>query len=111
MKDTHIANPEAIFPADRLVNNDNKPPPLRTNNHAIHTLCQLIKTFISVASETEIGATFLNAKYALPIHTTLEELGHPQPPTPMQVDNTTAVGFTNDTVKHKRSKEIEMRFY
>ena len=45
------------------------------------------------------------------IRTTLEELGHTQPPTPMQVDNTTAVGFANNNIKQKRSKAIYMRFY
>ena len=38
-------------------------------------------------------------------------MGHPQPPTPMQAENTTAVGFANSTIKQKRSKEIDMRFY
>ena len=97
--------------ADRLVNNVNKPPTLPTNNGAIHTLCQLIKTVMSSASKAEICATFINAKDALPIHTTLKELGHPQPPTPMKVDNTTSVGFANNTIKQKRSKEINMHFY
>ena len=82
-----------FFLADQLVNNSDKPPTLPTNNGSIRTLCQIIKTVMSSASEAEIGATFLNAKYALSIFTTLEELGYTQPPTPMQVDNTTAVGF------------------
>ena len=86
-----------FFLANRLVENGDKPPTLPTNNGAIHTLCQIIKTVMSSAEEAKIGATFLNAKDALPIRTTLEELGHPQPPTPMQVDNTTAVGFANNT--------------
>jgi hypothetical protein len=38
-------------------------------------------------------------------------MGHPQPSTPIQVDNTTAVGFANSTIKQKRSKAIDMRFY
>ena len=38
-------------------------------------------------------------------------MGHPQPTTPMQVDNTLAVGFANGTIKKKRSKYIYMRFY
>ena len=63
------------------------------------------------AAEADIGATFLNAKEALLIRTTLEELGDPQPPTPMQVDNTTSVGFANNTTKQKRSKAIDMHFY
>ena len=66
---------------------------------------------MSSAAEAEIGATFLNAKDALPIRTTLEELGHPQPPNPMQVDNTTSVRFANNSIKQKRSKTIYMRFY
>ena len=45
------------------------------------------------------------------IRTTLEELGHPQPPTPVQVDNTTAHGFVNDTIKIKRTKAIDMRYH
>ena len=45
------------------------------------------------------------------IRTTLQELGHPQPPTPVQVDNTTAHGFANDTIKIKRTKAIDMRYH
>ena len=52
-------------------------------NGAIHTLCRIIKTLMSSSAEADIGATFLNAKDASPILTTLEELGHPQPLTPM----------------------------
>ena len=112
VKNRHVAASEAIFfLAYRLVKNGDKPPTLPTNNEAIHTLCHIIKTVMSSAAVAKIGATFLNAKDALPIRTTLEELGHPQPPTPMQVDNTTAVGFANNTIKQKRSKEIDMRFY
>ena len=63
------------------------------------------------AAEDDIDATFLHAKDALQIRTSLEELGHPQTPTPMQVDNTTSSGFANNTIKQKRSKAIGMRFY
>ncbi len=63
------------------------------------------------AAEAKIGASYVNGQEAIPIRNTLEELGHPQPPTPMQVDNTTAVGFANGTIKQKGSKAIDMRFY
>ena len=63
------------------------------------------------AAEAEICASFLAAQESIPIITCLEELGHPQPPTPIQVYNTTAVGFVNRTIKQKRSKAIDMRFY
>ena len=60
--------------------------------------------------ETEVTATFYNAKEALPFRVTLAEMGHPQPPTPMEVDNETAIGFLKSTMNQKRSKAIDMRF-
>jgi hypothetical protein len=35
----------------------------------------------------------------------------PQPPTALQTDNKVAEGILNNTVKQKRSKAIDMRFY
>ena len=46
----HAAAPETIFLADKIVKNGNKLPTLPTNNGAIHTLCQLIKTVMSSAA-------------------------------------------------------------
>ena len=34
----------------------------------------------------------------------------PQPPTPMQFENSIAEGFSNRTIKQKHSKAIDMRF-
>ena len=63
------------------------------------------------ADEAEIGATYLNGQEFVPICTTISKMGHPQPPTPMQVNNSTIEGFANRTIKQKRSKSIDMRFY
>ena len=38
-------------------------------------------------------------------------MGHPQPPTPVHVDNTTAVGIVNNTIKRQRSRAMEMRYF
>ena len=38
-------------------------------------------------------------------------MGHTQPPTPVQVDNSTALGIVNGTIKQRKSKEMDMRFY
>ena len=38
-------------------------------------------------------------------------LGPPQPATPMRTNNACAAGISNDTVKQRRSKAIDMRFY
>ena len=66
---------------------------------------------MSSAMEAEVAAAYENAREACHIRVTLEELGHPQPATPMQVDNSAAIGFVNGTMKHKRSKAIDMRFH
>ena len=63
------------------------------------------------AAGAEIGATYIKSQEAVPIRTLLLECGHPQPVTPIQVDNSTADGFANNTIKHKRSKAMDMRFY
>jgi hypothetical protein len=66
---------------------------------------------VQTTAEAEIGAVFINAKDGAVLLTTLEELGHPQPPTPMETDNTTATGYSNVTIKQKRTKAMDMRFY
>jgi hypothetical protein len=38
-------------------------------------------------------------------------LGHSQPPTPLETDNTTATGYSNGTIKQKRTRAMDMRFY
>ena len=63
------------------------------------------------AAEEEYGALFLNGQAAVPIRTTLIEMHHPQPPTPIQVDNYTTVGIANKSIKKKLSKAMDMRFH
>jgi len=38
-------------------------------------------------------------------------MGHPQLPTRIKTDNSTTAGMANDTVKQRRSKAINMRYY
>ena len=66
--------------------------------------------YYASAAEAELGALFHNGKEACPLRIGLEELGHPQPATPMAMDNNTASGIITNTVKQKRSKAIDMRF-
>jgi len=70
-------------------------------------MCQVV----SSAAEAELGTLFLNAQTLCPIHTALDKLGHPQLATPLQMDNNTASGIINDTVKQKCSKAMDMHFY
>ena len=60
------------------------------NNGAVLNISQIIRAVMSSAAEAELGALFINAKTAVSMRHTLEELGHPQPRTPIQTDNKTA---------------------
>jgi hypothetical protein len=83
----------------------------KLTNGAIIIISTVLKHVMSSAVEVEIGAVFLNAKEVTVLCTTLEELGHPQPPTPLETDNTTATVYSNRTIKQKRTRAMDMRFY
>ena len=82
-----------------------------THNGAIYVLSSILKIVLASTAEVDIGAPFTNAQEALPIRQMLCDIGHPQPTTPMQVDNTIAFGFANSIIKQKRSKSIDMNYY
>ena len=89
-----------------------KPPTTRPRlNGTIHSIPHIMSNVMGSADEAEIGATYINGQEAVPIRTLLLELGHPQPDTPIQANNSTENGFANDTIKQKQSKAIDMRFY
>jgi hypothetical protein len=80
-------------------------------NGAIHITCTILKLVAASAAKAELGAHFLNAQEAKVLQFTLLELGHPQPPTPIHIDNTTTVGIVNNTIKRQRSCAMEMRYF
>ena len=89
-----------------------KPPTNRPRlTGPIHSISCIMSNVMGSAAEVEIGSAYINDQEAVPIRTLLLKLGHPQPSTPTQVDNSTVDGFSNDTIKQKRSKAIDMRFY
>ena len=66
---------------------------------------------MSSAAEAEVGALFMNAHEATPFRQSLNNLGHPQGATPINTDNATAQGIVDNTMKQKRSKAMDIRFY
>ena len=48
-----------------------------------------------------MAALFITVKKMIPLRHTLIEMGWPQPQTPIQTDNSTAVGFTNNIIVNK----------
>jgi hypothetical protein len=83
-----------------------KPP----NNGAILTIAQIIKAVMSLAAEAEVGALYINCREATPACHTLEFMGHPQPPAPMQTDNTTALGIVNNNLINKM-KAMDIKYH
>ena len=80
-------------------------------NGNIHIICAILKLVAASAAEAELGALFFNVQEARIIRLTLLELGHPQPPTPIHVDNITTVGIVNNNIKRQCSKAMEMIYF
>ena len=76
-------------------------------NGNIFILCGILKFVVCLAAEAELAALFLNAKAGKIIRLILEELCHPQSPTPVHCDNQTSTGIANDTVKRHRPRPWE----
>ena len=80
-------------------------------NWPIYILATIIKNVIASAAEAEVAGLFMNANKAIPIRHTLIVMGHPQPPKPLKIDNTTVQGILTGKFRQKRSKSIDMRFW
>jgi hypothetical protein len=87
------------------------PPNEYKLNGSILNVASVIKNIVASAAESEFGACFQNAQTAAPLRVTLTELGHKQAATPLRTDNSTAYGILNETIKQKRSKFMDMKYY
>ena len=85
--------------------------PIPRPNGPILTLSTTIKFVMASAAEAELSALYLTAREMVPLRNTLVEMGWPQPQSPIQTDNSTAVGFTNDTIITRRIKMLCMRLH
>ncbi len=85
--------------------------PFPPNNGAVLNISSILRAVMSSAAEAKLGAFFINAKAAIPIRQTLQELGHKQPPTPVQLDNSTALGVVNKKIQPKATKAMDMRYH
>ena len=63
------------------------------------------------AAEVELGALYINAKHAHPLHQTICKLGHPQPPMPIQTDNFMAYSIVINKIIPKAMKAMDMCFH
>ena len=78
------------------------------NNGAVTIISIIIKTVISSAAEAELCALFINRRESVPARITLGEMGNKHTLTPMQTDNTTALGVVNNNIVSKKLKSMDM---
>ena len=90
-----------------LSNGENDAP----NNGAILMIATIIKAVMSSVAEAELAAVYLNGREAVYLRQILTEIGHMQPRTPIQTDNSTAEGVINNKIQPRRTKAMDMRFH
>ena len=95
---SYLSEPKARSHAGGHFYMSNDTPNL-PNSGAVLNLAQIIKAVISSAAESELGALYINSREAVPQRILLQEMGHPQPKTPMQTDNTTALGVVHNNIQ------------
>ncbi len=81
------------------------------NNGAVLTISQIIHTAMYSAAKAKIGALYINAREAVPMQMTLEEMGHKQPKTPIHTDNSTGFRVITKNIQPKQTKAMDMRFH
>jgi hypothetical protein len=85
--------------------------PVPSYNGPVLTVAQIIKSVMSSAAEAELGGLYICAKEMVPLRQSLIEMGWPQPRSPIQCDNSTAVGVTNQTIIPRKTKSMDMQFH
>jgi hypothetical protein len=100
----HAAEPGDIF----FLSSDTTIPP---NNGAALNIAHIIKNIMSSATEAELAGLYIMARKAVYIRIILEEIGHKQPPTPLQTDNAMADAVINGKIQPKKTNAMDMRFH
>ena len=80
-------------------------------NGTILTIATIIKFVMALAAEAKLAALFIAARKMVTLWQTLIDKGWPQTQSPIQTDNSTAVGVTNKTIVPKWSKMMDMRLW
>ena len=83
--------------------------PIPQSNGPLQSNSTVMRSVYASAGEAETAALFNCAQLMVPLRNALTEMGWTQPRSPIQVDNSTAEGFSNNTIIIKRMRAIEMR--
>ena len=80
-------------------------------NGAILTISIIIKFVMPLSADDELVDLFIAAKLIVNLRQTLIDMGWPQPPTPLQNDNSTVAVFSNNTRFLKITNSMDMMFH
>jgi hypothetical protein len=83
--------------------------PIPQSNGPVLSIAAVMRSVYASAGEAELAALFKCAQEMVPLRNALTEMGWPQPRSPIQVDNTTATGYVNNTIITRRIKSLDMR--
>jgi hypothetical protein len=70
-----------------------------------------MKLVMSSTAEAELGALYTTAMENFPLRQTLIKMGWPQQCTPIQMDNSTAIGVTNLTIVPQKTKSMGLHLW
>jgi hypothetical protein len=71
----------------------------------------MISCVVASVAETELTGGFRAAQMSVQHCRILHDLGYPQPPTLLRMDNIMAIGLAQGFLNAKRSKSMDMRFF
>jgi hypothetical protein len=71
----------------------------------------MINCVCGSVAEAKLAGEFQAAQTATHHRAILSDLGYPQPPTMLRMDNTVAIGIAAGQINAKRSKSMDMRFF
>ena len=78
--------------------------PAPSYNGPVLTSAQIIKCIISSAAEAELTGLYICSKEMVPLRQALVKMGWPQPQSPIQCNNSTAIGVANTTITPRNTK-------
>jgi hypothetical protein len=106
---SYLSEPKARSRAGEhfFLSSDTIMPP---NNGTVLNIAHTIKNIMSSATKAELAGLYIMAREAVYIRMILKELGHKQPPTPLQIDNAMADAIINGKIQPKQTKAMDVRF-
>ena len=90
-----------------LSNNDLIPQ----SNGPVLSISATLPSVYGSAAEAELAALYKCAQEMVPLCNSLDEMGWKQPRSPIQVNNSTAKGYVNNTIIACQIKSLEMHLY